>query len=109
MTMLNKSKPTVADLRAEHEMQAGLIRAAQSQIADVLRAGGDTSALRQEIGRRTQRLTELTLLMADAAGDRAERDAELVGLKASKRAAKVRAEIAGLLAALAAPQRPHHA
>lgn len=107
--MLNKSKPTAADYRAEHEMQAGLIRQAQSQLAEVLRGGGDTSALRQEIGIRTQRLTELTLLLADAAGDRAERDAEMVGLKASKRAAKVRAEIAGLLDALAAPQHPHHA
>jgi hypothetical protein len=105
---MKKSKPT-ADLRAEHEMQAGLIRAAQSQLADVLRAGGDTAPLRDEIARRTQRLTELTLLLADAAGDQAERDAEMVGLKASKRATKVRAEINQLLAALAAPQHPHHA
>jgi len=106
--MLSK-QPSIADLHAEAAMHAGLVRQAQAQLADVLRAGGDTSALREEINRRSTRMTEITLQMAAAVGEQAERDAELIGRRASTRSRKVRAEIDGLLAKLAAPQHPHHA
>jgi hypothetical protein len=100
-----KSKPT-ADLHAESQMHAGLIRQAQEQLGDVLRAGGDTTPLREEIKRRQHRQMQITLLMAAAAGDQADADAALIGTKASARSRRVRAEINQLLAALAAPQHP---
>jgi hypothetical protein len=106
--MLNKSKPTVAELNAESAMHAGLIRQAQAQLADVLRVGGDTGPLRDEIARRERRMVEITLLLAASAGEQAERDEELIGRKASARSRKVKAEINQLLAALAAPQHPNH-
>jgi hypothetical protein len=101
-----KGKPTAVDLHAESALHAGLIRQAREQLAEVLRCGGDTTELRADIARRERRMMEITLLMARDAGDRAEADAELIGMKASARAGKVRAEINQLLAALAAPQHP---
>jgi hypothetical protein len=101
-----KGKPSAADLHAESAMHAGLIRQAQEQLGDVLRAGGDTAPLREEIKRRQRRQMEITLLMAAAAGDQADADAELIGMKASARSRRVRAEINQFLAALAAPQHP---
>jgi hypothetical protein len=101
-----KGKPSVTDLHAESAMHAGLLRQAQEQLAEVLRAGGDTAPLREEIARRQHRQMEITLLLADAAGDQAEADAALIGMKASARSRRVKAEINQLLAALAAPQHP---
>jgi hypothetical protein len=101
-----KSKPTAADLHAESAMHAGLIRQAQEQLGDALRAGGDTTPLREEIKRRQHRQMEIVLLLADAASDQAEADAALIGMKASARSRRVRAEINQLLTALAAPQHP---
>jgi hypothetical protein len=104
-----KSKPTTADLHAESAMHAGLLRQAQSQLAEVLRAGGDTAPLREEIRRRQHRQMEITLLMAAAAGDQAEADAAQIGMKASARSRRVKAEIATMLAELAVPTAPNHA
>jgi hypothetical protein len=106
---MKKSKTTVTDLHAESAMHAGLIRQAQAQLADVLRIGGDTGPLREEIARRERRVVEITLLLAASAGEQAERDEALIGRKASARSRKVKAEIETMLAALAATQHPHHA
>jgi general stress protein YciG len=105
--MLSK-KPTIAELNAESEMHAGLIAQARAQLADVLRAGGDTAELRAEIDRRERRRMEIVLLLARDAGEQAERDAALIGRKGGTRSHKVRAEIEAMLATLAAPRHPNH-
>jgi hypothetical protein len=104
-----KGKPSVTDLHAESAMHAGLLRLAQTQLEEMLRSGGDTTELRGDIARRQRRQMEIALLLADAAGDQAEADAAQIGMKASARSRRVKAEIAAMLAELAVPPAPNHA